>query len=58
MSCCKFSPAAVRRLGTLLLTCAALLAAGCATTQSESNIPWNAPQSWEGTPALPGLSPM
>jgi hypothetical protein len=33
---------------------AAALAAGCATVDSE--IPWNAPQPWEGSPYLPGLS--
>ncbi len=26
--------------------------AGCATTP-DSDIPWNVPQQWEGTPALP-----
>jgi hypothetical protein len=29
--------------------------AGCAST--ESDIPWNAPQPWEGTPGIPGFTP-
>lgn len=33
-----------------------LCAAGCASTE-ESEMPWNTPQSWEGTPGIPGLSP-
>lgn len=31
-----------------------LAVAGCATT--ETDMPWNAPQSWEGSPYLPGLT--
>ena len=30
-----------------------LLAAGCAST--DSDMPWNTPQPWEGSPAIPGL---
>lgn len=33
----------------------AFLAAGCATDQT-SDLPWNAPQPWEGSPSIPGLS--
>ncbi|MEI6148397.1 MAG: hypothetical protein WCS01_04815 [bacterium] len=33
-----------------------LCAAGCVSTE-ESEMPWNTPQSWEGTPGIPGLSP-
>ena len=35
----------------------ALMAAGCATydPDAESDIPWNAPQTWEGAPGIPGL---
>jgi hypothetical protein len=29
--------------------------AGCATTDNESSIPWNTPQSWEGSPMIPGM---
>ena len=43
----------------LLLAVLAMGAAlsGCATTDpdAESDIPWNAPQSWEGAPGIPGL---
>jgi hypothetical protein len=28
---------------------------GCATTADESDLPWNVPQSWEGSPSLPGM---
>lgn len=46
----------------LLLFLAALamlgVAGGCATTDpdAESDIPWNAPQPWEGAPGIPGLN--
>jgi hypothetical protein len=33
--------------------CWAVLAGGCAST--ESDIPWNEPQPWEGSPFIPGL---
>lgn len=32
-----------------------LIAAGCATT-NESEMPWNAPQQWEGVPGIPGMT--
>lgn len=32
-----------------------LLLAGCATTE-DSDIPWNSPAGWEGSPFVPGLS--
>jgi hypothetical protein len=34
------------------------LAGGCATTDAdrrESDMPWNTPQPWEGSPFVPGL---
>ena len=33
------------------------LAVGCATTDGDydSDLPWNTPQSWEGSPAIPGF---
>jgi len=31
-----------------------LLSLGCATAQSD--LPWNTPPSWQGTPQIPGLS--
>ena len=34
---------------------AVLSAAGCATTD-EGDIPWNAPQPWEGAPVIPGMN--
>jgi len=46
----------------LLLTFAVVagLGAGCASTANDdkiSTIPWNRPQSWEGTGALGGMRP-
>ncbi|MCE9614586.1 MAG: hypothetical protein K8T26_09940 [Lentisphaerae bacterium] len=44
-----------RTLAMLIVTLAvALCAAGCAST--ESDMPWNAPQPWEGSPSIPGMS--
>ena len=37
-----------------LLT-AGMLLAGCGTTDTPSDIPWNVPQPWEGAPTLPGM---
>jgi predicted outer membrane protein len=39
-----------------LLALAALLIAGCATLEDESDLPWNTPQPWEGSPAIPGFN--
>jgi hypothetical protein len=46
------------RIALLLLLCAAAaLLAGCATAdQNESEIPWNSPQPWEGSPLIPGMN--
>jgi hypothetical protein len=47
----------MRALFTItLLTLAALLVAGCASLEDESDLPWNTPQPWEGSPAIPGLN--
>jgi hypothetical protein len=45
-----------RGLFFLLMLAAALSLAGCATTGEESDMPWNAPQPWEGSPTLPGMN--
>ena len=44
----------LKRSFIVLLLAAALGAAGCTTV--DSDMPWNTPQSWEGTPGIPGLS--
>ena len=31
-----------------------ILCGGCATT-NDSDLPWNVPQPWEGSPNLPGM---
>jgi hypothetical protein len=41
-------------LGVILLAWLAILA-GCAST--DSDLPWNNPQPWEGSPSIPGMSP-
>ncbi len=38
-----------------ILATALALAGGCVTTE-DSDIPWNAPAGWEGSPFIPGLS--
>ncbi len=38
-----------------LASLAILGAAGCATTD-DGDIPWNAPQPWEGAPVIPGMN--
>lgn len=54
---------ALNKTPYLLAAAAALLLAGCATSdddfideQEYSNMPWNTPQQWEGSPSVPGLS--
>ncbi|MDP6631236.1 MAG: hypothetical protein QGH42_04965 [Kiritimatiellia bacterium] len=39
-----------------VLAAAMLLFAGCATLEDESDLPWNTPQPWEGSPTIPGLN--
>ncbi|MGA1530365.1 MAG: hypothetical protein ACO398_06400 [Kiritimatiellia bacterium] len=36
----------------------AILSAGCASLRPdyESEMPWNTPQTWEGSPMIPGLN--
>ena len=49
-----------RWLWLFLLVGLTSLGAGCATTSNDdrvSTIPWNRPQSWEGTGALGGFHP-
>jgi hypothetical protein len=43
------------RILTIALAAVLFAAAGCATV--DSDLPWNTPQSWEGSPAIPGLTP-
>jgi hypothetical protein len=37
-----------------VLTVALLALCGCATQTSD--MPWNSPQTWEGSPTIPGFS--
>ena len=45
----------LKKLTTLFLLAASCILVGCATTD-DSDIPWNSPASWEGSPYIPGLS--
>jgi hypothetical protein len=40
----------------MLILLGLLGVAGCASTE-DSDMPWNTPQPWEGSPGIPGLSP-
>lgn len=44
------------RILALAAVSALLLAAGCATTDEESDLPWNMSQPWESSPGIPGLN--
>jgi len=37
----------------ILALCALL--SGCASPDSEAELPWNTPQSWEASPMIPGM---
>ena len=38
-----------------ILACGLLIGLqGCSSTKDSSDIPWNVPQPWEGTPTIPG----
>ncbi|HMO03425.1 MAG TPA: hypothetical protein PKC67_00650 [Kiritimatiellia bacterium] len=49
---------ALRLIMLVALLASAFTLTGCATTDPDrdSDMPWNMPQSWEGSPAIPGLS--
>jgi hypothetical protein len=48
----------MKRLSTYMMGLALLGLMGCATTdhRRDSDIPWNQPQPWEGSPYIPGVS--
>lgn len=46
----------MRALALLMIVSGLLLVAGCAT-EVDSDMPWNTPQKWEGTPGIPGFTP-
>jgi hypothetical protein len=43
-------------MAIVLLGCIVTLT-GCMSANTESDLPWNTPQSWEGSVSVPGLSP-
>jgi hypothetical protein len=43
-------------LFSVLCALSALFAGGCATTDGESDQPWNMSQPWETAPGIPGLN--
>ncbi|HOU20949.1 MAG: hypothetical protein KBC66_09075 [Kiritimatiellae bacterium] len=47
----------LRSLRLLVAAVTMLLAGGCATTDRESDLPWNMSQPWESAPTIPFGSP-
>lgn len=53
----------ISKLFYLFAAATALVLCGCATTddyhddKEYSDMPWNTPQSWEGSRQIPGMSP-
>jgi hypothetical protein len=43
-------------LTILILLVSTALFSGCATFENESDLPWNTPQPWEGSPSIPGFN--
>ena len=53
----------LKTISYLLVAASALALTGCASNdgdfhdeQEYSDMPWNTPQQWEGSPSVPGLS--
>ena len=53
----------LKKITYFLVAACALVLGGCATNEDDfvdeqeySNMPWNTPQQWEGSPGIPGLS--
>ncbi|MCF7849711.1 MAG: hypothetical protein K9M45_12750 [Kiritimatiellales bacterium] len=47
-------------LSAFALTVLLLIMAGCTTTDPDreySDMPWNTPQTWEGSRSIPGMTP-
>lgn len=40
----------------LIIALSVMLLSGCFSVPADSDIPWNEPQSWEGSPYIPGFS--
>jgi len=51
----RLSPRVFLVIATILAWIGLLATPGCMTTDN-SDMPWNAPQSWEGSPSIPGLT--
>ena len=47
-----------RRLMTALVWAVLALCVGCASTNRDSDLPWNMQQPWESAPSIPGLNNM
>ncbi len=41
---------------TVALVGCVVVISGCMSANTESDLPWNTPQSWEGSVQLPGMS--
>ena len=51
----QHSLATIRRWGCVSAAALLMLLSLCGCATTESDMPWNAPQSWEGTLSLPGM---
>ncbi|NQU38534.1 MAG: hypothetical protein HQ523_01120 [Lentisphaerae bacterium] len=43
-------------LSLILIIASGLCLSGCATLEDESDMPWAAPEPWEGAPSIPGFN--
>jgi len=46
----------MRAITGILILGMVMLLGGCYSVPADSDIPWNAPQGWEGSPYIPGFS--
>lgn len=51
----NFSVTASRATIIIMLLGCIVIFAGCMSANTESDLPWNTPQSWEGSVQLPGM---
>ena len=50
--CCRLRAA----LSLIAILAACICLSGCATMEDESDLPWATPESWEGSPSIPGFN--
>ncbi|MCK5528812.1 MAG: hypothetical protein KAI74_03955 [Kiritimatiellae bacterium] len=47
---------ALRAVVMIMAMGAVALLSGCMSANTESDLPWNTPQTWEGSVSLPGMN--